>query len=606
MNKERNNSLDYLKGISIIAVVLYHLGILKSGYLGVDIFFVINGFLLVPKMIDSIASDNFKYGSFLKKRLTRIYPLVILVGLACIVLGVFAMLPDDLENLSESVVASLACSNNVLSWITTNSYWDMSNELKPLMHLWYIGILVEFYVIFPIILIVINNLGKCLKINSKKFLVNFVVLFWGISLVAFCLPFVNVSIKFYFLPFRLFEILSGGLSALYIKGIANNCVNNTIKNVIYVTSNTIIIILLLCGLLSTDFSRWGNEVVAIGGNMQIKSLILPNTILVLTIVAFTCLCLISGCSRCKNNKIGYRIICYVGIASYSIFIWHQPIIAFYRYMISFTLDVKTLLFYFIAISSISYLSYRFFENINYKNWWDKALGTFLMISLFIGSLYIYNNAGIMKDIPELNISVANAHRGMNSEYVDRIYNYNKAFSDNDKKKVLLIGNSYARDWGNILLESKVAENIEISYIDNLDISYCDRIKGSDFIFVYSLKSELPDFFWDSVDSSNSIVYGIGTKNFGRTMGEIYSKRFSENYYSETIELDKSYVELNRQMKAEWKSNYIDLLRIVQEESGRIKVFTDNDKYISPDGYHLTSAGAKYFANNIKMLDLLDE
>ena len=66
--------------------------------------------------------------------------------LVCIVVGVFTMLPDDLENLSESVVASLACSNNILSWITTNSYWDMSNELKPLMHLWYVGGLVEFYV----------------------------------------------------------------------------------------------------------------------------------------------------------------------------------------------------------------------------------------------------------------------------------------------------------------------------------------------------------------------------------------------------------------------------------------------------------------------------
>lgn len=602
MNKERNRRLDYIKGIAIIAVVLYHLGILKSGYLGVDIFFVINGFLLVPKMLEDVASDNFQYVPFLRKRMSRIYPLIVLVSLVCLFAGMFTMLPDDLENLSESVVASLACSNNILSWITTNSYWDMSNELKPLMHLWYVGILVEFYILFPIILIAIKKWSMHLKVNLKKILLYSVILLWGVSVFVFVFPFANSSLKFYFLPFRLFELLSGGLSSMCLKDVVKKHINNKVKKRLYIAVNILIFSLLLCGLLTTDFSRLGNEVVAIGSNTQMQTLILPNSILVLATVVATCLFLLVGCSESEKDRMGCRILCIIGMASYSIFIWHQPIVAFYRYTISCTMNLKVLLFYCSILFIISYLSYRFFETTNYRKG-GKVFVIALTVPLFIGALTIYNNAGVIKDIPELNVSVLNAYRGMNAEYVDRIYNYNNEFSNSDKKRVLLIGNSYARDWGNILLESEIADGIEISYVDNLDSSYCGRIKNSDYVFVFSLKSELPDYFWDSVGSSNAVVFGIGTKNFGRTMGQIYIKRFLEDYYCATVELDKSYADLNQQMKSEWQNNYVDILQIVKTEKGRIKVFTDDNKYISPDGYHLTQSGAQYFSKHINIAGL---
>lgn len=98
--------LDSLKGISIIAIILYHLGILRFGYLGVDVFFVISGFLAVPKVMKKIENGKFKYFKYIAERFFRFLPLVLIACTACLLIGFFCMLPDDYENLSESVIAS--------------------------------------------------------------------------------------------------------------------------------------------------------------------------------------------------------------------------------------------------------------------------------------------------------------------------------------------------------------------------------------------------------------------------------------------------------------------------------------------------------------------
>ena len=98
--------LDLLKGLAIIAVVLYHAGWCKSGYLGVDVFLVINGYLVVPRVMNEIALGQFRYFSFLEKKLFRLLPLVLLVSAFALCIGYMDMLPFDFRFLSEEVVAS--------------------------------------------------------------------------------------------------------------------------------------------------------------------------------------------------------------------------------------------------------------------------------------------------------------------------------------------------------------------------------------------------------------------------------------------------------------------------------------------------------------------
>lgn len=152
--RQRNQWLDFLKGIAILSVVFYHLGILTYGYLGVDLFLVINGYLVASSTLRH-PDTHLHYWAFLKKKLLRLWPVLIAACLVSLVMGFFTMLPDDYENLSEAVVAALFFAENILSFITTGNYWDISNEFKPLMHTWYLGIIFQYYLLYPFITLIV-------------------------------------------------------------------------------------------------------------------------------------------------------------------------------------------------------------------------------------------------------------------------------------------------------------------------------------------------------------------------------------------------------------------------------------------------------------------
>lgn len=219
--------LDALKGIAIITVVLFHIGLLKSGYLGVDAFFVINGFLVVPALYKRIVGGDFSYFGFMEKKMLRLMPLVVIASFVCLLIGFIGMLPDNYENLAESAIASNIFSENILSAITTKNYWDVGNDYKPLMHLWYVGILFEFYLILPLLMMAFKkSFDKLRNRFTNRFedrgMMHFLGLLFVVSLLLYLLPFGKESDKFYFIQYRMFELLLGGLIGLNISRLKAN------------------------------------------------------------------------------------------------------------------------------------------------------------------------------------------------------------------------------------------------------------------------------------------------------------------------------------------------------------------------------------------------
>lgn len=226
--------------------------------------------------------------------------------------------------------------------------------------------------------------------------------------------------------------------------------------------------------------------------------------------------------------------------------------------------------------------------------------TFLAFVMINGAaLALYMHAGVVRDVPELYVQMNNVHRNMHAEYVDRIFSYDKDFpmADNGKINVLVIGNSFARDWGNILLESEMANKINLSYIAHIDEKYKKRIKQADYVFVFGWKKDVPYYVWESV-KSDAEVWGIGTKSFGESNGVIYKNRFRPDYFQQTMEIDHNFFIINELLKKEWKDKYIDLLELAHVGKGKVVVFSQGNKYISQDTSHLSQGGAKYFANKI--------
>lgn len=201
----RNKSIDSLKAIAIISVVFYHLKVMTYGFLGVDIFFVIAGYLTTRSIQKLIGNDTFSYIKFVSDRIKRLMPLILAVGTVCLIIGVVGMLPDDFENMSSTIIASNFMSNNVLAAITTKNYWDVVNDYKPLMHLWYVGVLFEFYLVYPLIILIISKVSEKNNPKNIKLYKRGILSLTFISVILYLYPGFGAAQKFYFLPFRFFE-----------------------------------------------------------------------------------------------------------------------------------------------------------------------------------------------------------------------------------------------------------------------------------------------------------------------------------------------------------------------------------------------------------------
>lgn len=577
IEKNRNIKIDILKFIAIFAVLFYHIGLMKYGYLGVDIFLVINGFLIGKKIYNENEND-YKYIGFLIKKLKQFAPLLLLAGVVSLVIGYFFMLPDDYENLAESIVATNFFSNNILAGITTKNYWDILNDFKPLMHTWYMGVLFQSYIIIGLVPLISTKISN--KKNKTIQFIIFLVLFF-VSLLIYLLPIFDKNIKFYFLPFRIFEILLGVVLAYKIDYIIDRIKKNKI---IQVLEPFFLILLLLALFLPSNIS---------------------DVIRLLFTCAITTLLIIMSIHKDLKRDCINSIISYFGMISYSLFIWHQVILAFirYTYSVSFSFIEYLVIIGFILLSSI--ISYEFIEK-KIKKIPNKML-SILLIGLCIlstsFSLLIYINSGVVRDVPELEISKSNIHRHMHSEYNDRAYKYDKDFDDNGKIKVLVLGNSYGRDWVNILLESDYKDKINISYIYQKDINddnySVEKLNSADYIF-YAISSNdfinLPGYLIESFEKNK--VYIVGNKRFGDSNGIIYSKRFTKHYYDQTVLLDNIYYEKNEELKNKYGVYYIDMISCVSDDNRRIRVFTNDNKFISQDTRHLTKAGATYYSSCI--------
>ncbi|MCM1139114.1 MAG: acyltransferase [Muribaculum sp.] len=239
--KEYRTDIDGIKGIAIIAVILYHVGMLPYGFLGVDAFLVINGFLIIPAIIKQFQTGQFHFFSWLSKRIFRLWPIVIAASIVCIAAGFWLMIPDSYENLAESVVASNVFANNILAAITTKNYWDVSNEFKPLMQMWYLGVVVQFYVIYPLILLLCK---RCFCKHSQKdsFWSIVVGLIGIISLLLYIFFPDSFSNKFYFVQYRIWEFSIGGFIGLLIAK------RKPLKSSIAYISYALLIILFIIGV----------------------------------------------------------------------------------------------------------------------------------------------------------------------------------------------------------------------------------------------------------------------------------------------------------------------------------------------------------------------
>lgn len=502
----RSGLIDELKGMAIVAVVLFHLGVFKFGYLGVDVFYAIAGFLTAKSVAKRMAEGTFRYRVFLWDRIVRLWPLVLLAGIVSLVLGAVLMMPDDLDHMARSVAASNCFLNNILCYHSNSDYWATKNEYAPMLHFWYLGVLMQFYLVYPLVVRVGERVVKRNDVGIK-------ILVALLSIASFAGWMTSpVPLHFYNMPFRFFEF-GIGILAFYF---------------------------------GFEFPKW---------NLKVP------------------------------------LLATVGKASLSVYIWHYIIIAYARYALASEINVCFVVVYFLLLAGLSWLSYNLLEG---RKW-----NVFLIAGMFAVStgfsLWFYRNAGVFYDIPELDVKVAESRPGMHLAYCDRIYKCDSDFPDNGKVNVLVMGNSWARDWANVLWESSVSNRINLSYCfpkskKDKEI-LIKRVHGADIIFTQS----------DQIfqEAAGKMIYKIGYKYFGPSNGFAYSRRFFSDYYDLSVRLPEGIRKKNDEDKKKYGDRLLDLIGPLLDEDDCMPVFSDDRKMISHDCYHLTEGGARYLAKRME-------
>ena len=587
------HDIDAWKGFAIVAIILYHMGILKSGYLGVEIFFVINGFLVIPSIVCQIQEGRFSYVQFLKNKVMRFMPLVVAASALCLVIGYTGMIPDDYENLAETAFASDFFSQNILASITTKDYWKSSNAFCPLMHMWFLGILVEFYILFPLLLLALRKASRELTLKKTSVFLGILSI---LSIGLFINPNTPAGDRFYLLPYRLFEFTLGGLVGLHFESLNLKFQKLRFRGGAILTAGATLVALTCISLSYIQQSPLGLQPSIIGGlSAEPLSSDLARTYLTLLAVLLSCIAISFNADKFTQNPLA-KAIGAIGKMSFSLFVWHQVFIAFYRYFISPELSATFVCFSIVATAATAIPSYRFIEKIRVTR--KNIILTVAANAIVTGlALWIYLAAGVVRDVPELDVYKGDSHRNMFSEYCDRIYAYDIDFPNNGKPNVLVVFGSFARDFANVLLESPYGYKVNLSYAFDWDRELIDRIKNSDYIFVFGEKGDIPLYVFENM-KPEARLWGIGTKSFGMSNGSIYRRRHEPTYFEQSIVLDKELSRVNELLKKNWGKNYVDFVALSLDKGGRIPLFTPDHKYISQDGLHFTKSGAKHFAKLI--------
>ena len=484
------------------------------------------------------------------------------------------MLPGDYRYLSEEVVASSVFMNNVLQAVTTQNYWAAIYH-KVLMHNWFLGVLMQFYVVFPLLMLLCRKQLKAALIVLTCF-----------SLLLFLLPIDTIGNKYYLLPYRFFEMAVGGIIAL-----------KPHRESIYLSSSSLVCLVLMIFFGTFTIGERTMPYNLVGGTNTIRESFLPREVLLLLTVFFTAVCLFMSDSKSKLALTAQhsKILVPLGRMSLSIFLWHQPLFAFYRYLYADELSLSVLVCMMLMTLVLSLITYYIVEKrIIIKKFSRIILFlSFLTINAF--ALWVYQCGGSVRDVPELDIRQGEADPIAFERYTDRIYQYDKDFSADTKKlKVLVIGNSFARDFANILLESPIADSIQLSYHYGIEDCPLSRIRECDRIYFFGWKDEVPDVVWENLRSSAE-VWGIGTKNHGTSNGIFYKNRYQSDYFDQRTTICKDFMTVNCLLREEWKDHYVDLLSLTLQPDGTVPVFTPDHHFITYDGMHLTPAGTRYYA-----------
>lgn len=506
--------INILRAIAVLSVLFYHaeIHLFQGGWLGVDIFFVISGYLISNIIISDLNNSTFSFKNFYERRVRRIIPALFSVILICLPFSYWLLTPRAMLEFSQSMIASILFYSNYF-FQNLDFYNAEPTKVMPLLHTWSLAVEEQFYIIFPIICLVIYK-------YFRKYFVFFIVviIFFSIYLNSTT----TEIVKFYQIQYRGWELLAGALIMM---------INSKIK--VKKINFLGYLIIFLCFFYFKD-------------TMQNLNSIEPRFFA----VTGTGFVLMSK----SNNLLNIKPILLIGSSSYSIYLFHQPIFAFYRLFIERYFLSESwfgVFFIILLVLVVSYFHWKnvelFFQKTTIKHFFKTF---FLILIVFVIFLFLLNSSNGFENrydyVSEEVLYYSNFTNIYPNSYGNSKYLYKECFNEvelgsnklcywyNNKnnKTIYLIGDSLTNSLSVSFLEKfdSVIDNYNFVFIRGTG-GRCILSQQSDTVgFVEECEDEYFTEFIEILDKDEDIVVAFGSFHVWlSTIGEEQIKCSNCNY-----------------------------------------------------------------------------
>ena len=608
---EYQSEIDGLRALAIFLVFGFHffendtLSIhgynpFSGGFIGVDIFFVISGYLIALIIKSENDSKSFNFFSFLIRRIRRIVPALILVSFLTLIMGVIFLLPFNLIDISYSFLSLSLFLSNIYFFISGKNYSALEQFPQPFIHTWSLSIEWQYYVIFSLFFLFL------IKFLKKSFFYLYLIILLFFIFSAY-LSYKNEALSFFLIFSRIWEFFIGVLLVFVPK-------KKFYKNK-YLFYSIFGLVLILTFNFCFD-ERFYH----------------PGFFTIVPIFGTYLLIRYSHNLNPVTNLFRLYPIRYIGLSSYSLYLYHYPLIAFTRIVFDKN-DSNFLIIGFLLVSLIfilSFLSYEFVEKpFRNKNKIDNK--TFLITNLSLTLICLAISIFILKKNGfESKWKISSTYSLDNRFYENewyKVFENNKKieFKKNFSTKILIVGDSHGNDFFNLLNFNKnLYEGYEFAFLNSLKIDNSKKIRTCDYVIFskawkYSDLDELPnkiDFLQKLGKkvflASHNVTFPLSKfdftisddflKKISRLPNKIEKKEIEHKFFEQM----NAHREINKKLKkiAESKRllffNKYDYLCSTTDE--KCEFLTDTNSKIYFDEDHYTLEGSKYIGKKFFEVD----
>jgi peptidoglycan/LPS O-acetylase OafA/YrhL len=466
-------ALDGIRAIAILAVCIFHINKnwLSGGFVGVDIFFVLSGYLITSIIQYEISNKSFSFTKFYQRRIARIFPVYFLVTIATLFFAKYIYTTQDFASTGAvAVAATLSLAN--IKYMFQGGYFEISPDAQPLMHYWSLSVEEQFYILFPFLLLIASK-----YLYGKNSTILKIIIFWGLASFSFCiyLTKTNPTWAFYLLPTRAWELLSGCGLAIYM---STHHYNKISEKQYFIQKNLLQI---------TGFGLILSSLIFIEEGLNF-----PGYIPIFPVVGT--IFIIAG----KNERglierlLSFQPFVSIGLISYSLYLWHWPIFSFIDYSLYESPELIRITSKIIITLCVSIISYSYIEK-PLRIYLNSPKRKSISYTVFpIVMLVLIVSGKQIRNTHHLNASTSSIVEG--GIVVD---------GDMNKPSIVLMGDSNAAMYGTSI--KNIAEELDLrlnimgvdaghmlpgSILWRDSIKYLDKAKPDIIVFVNAWSGKL--------------------------------------------------------------------------------------------------------------------